>query len=274
VAILDGKVAVITGAARGIGLATARLFSEQGARVVLADLEEDVAREAADGLPGETLVVAGDLTAPGACEALIETTVDGWGTPDIIINNAGYTLRSLFHEMTEERFMRMLEIHLVVPYRVLRAAAPHLLAAAEAERERGEEIFRKVVNVSSVSGTTGNIGSANYASGKAGLLGLTKTLAKEWGPSKINVNAVAFGFIETRLTGPASADTTITIQGETEVLGLDPERRIDLSSIVPLGRAGTPEEAAGSIFLLCTPWADFVHGQVLTVNGGQMMGMS
>ena len=204
--VLDDKVAIVTGSARGIGKATAELLSEHGAKVVVNDLDGDAAQETADAIAGETAVYAGDLTAEGSPEALVQTALDAWGKIDIIVNNAGYTLDAPIHKMSDDWFQKMLDIHLVAPFRVIRAAAPHLREPAKAERERGEEVFRKIVNVSSISGTMGNAGQANYSAGKAGVVGLTKTLAKEWGQFKVNVNAVAFGWIETRLT--ASKDDT------------------------------------------------------------------
>src|ERR671923_414566 len=200
VGVLDGKAAIVTGSARGIGRATAELLAEQGARVLINDLDGDVAEQAASEISGETAVFGGDLTQDGVCEQLVQRAVDEFGQIDIIVNNAGYTWDGVAHKMTDDQFRAMLEIHTVVPFKVIRAAAPHIREPAKAERERGEETFRKIVNVSSVSGTMGNAGQANYSAAKAGVVGLTKTLAKEWGNFKINVNAIAFGFVETRLT--------------------------------------------------------------------------
>src|SRR3954470_19775388 len=190
--VLDGKAAIVTGSARGIGRATAELLSEQGARVLINDLDGDVAEQAASEIPGETAVFSGDLTKEGVCDDLVKKAADEFGQIDIIVNNAGYTWDGPVHKMTDQQFQAMLDIHNVVPFRVLRAAAPHLREPAKQEREEGREVFRKVVNVSSISGTMGNAGQANYSSGKSGVVGLTKTLAKEWGQFKINVNAVAF----------------------------------------------------------------------------------
>src|SRR5919199_3536139 len=197
--VLDGKAAIVTGSARGIGRATAELLAEQGARVLINDLDADVAEQAASEISGETTVFGGDLTKEGVPDQLVQKAVDEFGQIDIIVNNAGYTRDGVAHKMTDDQFQAMLDIHTVVPFRILRAAAPHLREPAKQEKEEGREVFRKVVNVSSTSGTMGNPGQANYASGKAGVVGLTKTMAKEWGPLKINVNAVAFSWIEKRM---------------------------------------------------------------------------
>jgi 3-oxoacyl-[acyl-carrier protein] reductase len=272
--VLDEKVAIVTGSARGIGRATAELLSEQGAKVLINDLDGDVAEQTASEIDGETVVYGGDLTAEGAPDEMVKTAVDAWGRLDIIVNNAGYTQDAPIHKMSDEQFQNMLDIHNVVPFRVLRAAAPHLREPAKQEREEGKEVFRKVVNVSSISGTMGNAGQANYSSGKAGVVGLTKTLAKEWGQFKINVNAVAFGYIETRLTASKEEANVMEIHGEKVQLGIPDQLRQMAPMLIPLGRPGSPEEAAGGVFFLCSPWSNFVHGQVLNVTGGQFSGMT
>jgi len=274
VGVLDGKAAIVTGSARGIGRATAELLAEQGARVLINDLDADVAEQASGEIAGETVVFSGDLTKDGACDLLVQTAVEAFGQLDIVVNNAGYTIDAPVHKMSDEQFQAMVEIHNAVPFRVLRAAAPHLREPAKKERDEGREVFRKVVNVSSVSGTMGNPGQANYASGKAGVVGLTKTLAKEWGQFKINVNAVAFGFIETRLTAAKEQDNTMEIGGKEVQLGIPEQLRQMASMLIPLGRPGTAQEAAGGVFFLCSPWSNYVHGQVLNVTGGQFTGMT
>ncbi|WP_320672458.1 SDR family NAD(P)-dependent oxidoreductase [Patulibacter defluvii] len=272
--VLDDKVAIVTGSARGIGRATAALLLEQGAKVVVNDLDADLARQAADELGGETSVFHGDLTKEGVPDALVQHAIDSWGKLDIVVNNAGYTLDAPVHKMRDDWFQRMLDIHVVAPFRIVRAAAPHLREPAKKEREEGREVFRKIVNVSSMSGTMGNAGQANYAAGKAGVVGLTKTLAKEWGQFKVNVNAVAFGWIETRLTAAKDESNVTEIDGQQVQLGIPDQLRELAPMMVPLGRPGTPEEAAGGIFFLCSPWSNYVHGQTLHVTGGQFGGMT
>jgi len=271
--ILDDKVAIVTGSARGIGRATAELLSAQGAKVVINDLDGDAAQQAASEIGGETAVFAGDLTKGDAPDKLVQAAIDSWGKLDIIVNNAGYTLDAPVHKMSDDWWQRMLDIHVTVPFKIVRAAAPHLREPAKAEKADGIEVFRKIVNVSSISGTMGNAGQANYSAGKSAVVGLTKTLAKEWGQFKINVNAVAFGWIETRLTASKVDDNQMEIDGEKVQLGIPEQMRGMASAVIPLGRPGTPEEAAGGVFFLCTPWSNFVHGQVLNVTGGQFTGM-
>ena len=272
--VLDGKAAIVTGSARGIGRATAELLAEHGANVVINDLDGDVAKEAAGEIAGETAIFAGDLTKERVPEKLVEVAVEAFGKIDIVVNNAGYTWDGPIHKMSDEQFQAMLDIHNVVPFRVLRAAAPYLREPAKKERDEGIEVFRKVVNVSSVSGTMGNAGQANYASGKSGVVGLTKTLAKEWGQFKINVNAVAFGFVDTRLTAAKESANTFDKDGQEIALGIPEQMRQMASMLIPLGRPATPGEAAGGVFFLCSPWSNYVHGQVLNVTGGQFTGMT
>jgi 3-oxoacyl-[acyl-carrier protein] reductase len=272
--VLDGKVAIVTGSARGIGRATAELLSSQGASVLINDLDKDVAEQTASEFSGETTVYAGDLTKEGEPDKLVQAAVDAWGKVDILVNNAGYTLDAPVHKMSDDWFQKMLDIHLVVPFRMIRAIAPHFREPAKQEKERGEEVFRKIVNISSTSGMFGNAGQANYSAGKLGVVGLTKTIAKEWGGFKVNVNAVAFGFIDTRLTQAKVDDNTMEIDGEKVQLGIPEQMRGMASMLIPLGRPASPEEAAGPVFFLCSPWADYVSGQVLNVTGAMFGGMT
>jgi 3-oxoacyl-[acyl-carrier protein] reductase len=274
--VLAGKAAIVTGSGRGIGRATAELLAAHGARVLISDLDGDAAAEACRALGTRGAVHAGDITAPGGAEAVVQAAVDAFGRIDIIVNNAGYNRDVPVHKMSDGDFQSMLDIHLVAPFRIIRAAAPYLREPAKLEASRGEEVFRKIVNVSSISGTAGAPLEVNYAAGKAGLVGITKALAKEWGRFKVNVNAVAFGFVETRLTGAAGADNVIRVGDQKVALGIrDREaERARAAELIPLGRWGTAEEAAGGVFLLCTPWSNYIHGQVLHVTGGLLAGMS
>src|SRR3954449_1912574 len=272
--VLDDKVAIVTGSARGIGRATAELRSEQGEKVVINDLDGDVAEQAAGEIKGDTAVFGGDLTKGDAPDKLIQTAIDSFGKIDIIVNNAGYTLDAPIHKMSDDWFQKMLDIHLVVPFRVIHAAPPHLRESVKVECEQGQEVFRKIVNISSTSGMFGNPGQVNYSAGKLGVVGLTKTLAKEWGQFKVNVNAVAFGFIDTRLTQAKDDENTMEVDGEKVQLGIPEQMRGMASMLIPLGRPATPEEAAGPVFFLCSPWANYVSGQVLNVTGGMFGGMT
>jgi 3-oxoacyl-[acyl-carrier protein] reductase len=272
--VLDEKVAIVTGSARGIGRATAEILASQGAKVLINDLDGDVAEQTASEIDGDAIVFAGDLTEPGVPDKLVEKVIGEWGRVDILVNNAGYTLDAPIHKMSDEWFQKMLDIHSIVPFRMCRAVAPHMREPAKQERERGEEVFRKIVNVSSISGTMGNAGQANYSSGKSAVVGLTKTLAKEWGQFRINVNAVAFGYIETRLTASKDDTNVAEIGGEKVQLGIPDQLRGMAAMLIPLGRPGTPQEAAGGVFFLCSPWSNYVSGQVLNITGGQFTGMT
>ncbi len=272
--VLEGKSAIVTGSARGIGRATAELLVSQGAQVLINDLDTDVAKQASEEIDGQTAVFAGDLTSGDTPEKLVQAAIDAFGKIDIVVNNAGYTVDAPIHKMSDEQFQAMLDIHTVVPFKVIRAAAPHLREPAKKEREEGREVFRKIVNVSSTSGTFGNAGQANYSSAKAGVVGLTKTLAKEWGQFKVNVNAVAFGFIDTRLTQAKVEGNEMEIHGEKVQLGIPEQLRQMASMLIPLGRPASPEEAAGGVFFLCSPWSNYVHGQTLHITGGMFGGMT
>jgi 3-oxoacyl-[acyl-carrier protein] reductase len=273
--LLDGKSAIITGSARGIGRATADLFASEGAKVLVNDIDGDVAEQAAGEIDGETAVFAGDLTADGVPDKLVETAVEAFGSVDIVINNAGYTWDGVIHKMSDEQFQAMLDIHTIVPFRVIRAIAPHWREAAKQEQGEGKEVFRKLVNITSISGTMGNAGQANYSAAKAGVVGLTKTVAKEWGQFKINCNAVAFGFVETRLTQAKEKGEKIEAAhtGQEVELGIPEQMRAMASMTIPLGRPAQPEEAAGPVLFLSSGLSNYIHGQVLNVTGGQFVGM-
>lgn len=269
---LDAKTALVTGAGRGIGREVALQLAAEGARVVLNDLDEQPVNEVAAEIRaagGEAVTVPGSVTADGFADRFVQTAVDKFGGVDIIINNAGYTWDAVIQKMTNEQWYAILDLHLKAPFDILRAAQPVISKAVKAEKAQGLQVHRKVVNISSVAGVYGNVGQANYASAKAGIVGLTKTLAKEWGRYNVNVNCVAFGFILTRLTdAPADAGATITVEGRELRVGVNPQVLEALKSSIPLGRPGTPKEAAGSVVMLTYPEADYVSGQLLVTGGG------
>jgi len=269
---LKGKVALISGSGRGIGRALALKLAGEGARVVVNDLDEEPAAEVVDQITkagGEAIACVGSVSADGFADRFVGAAMEAYGGLDIIVNNAGYTWDSVIQKMTDEQFQTMLDVHLVAPFRILRAAAEPIRLLAKKEAEEGREVFRKVVNISSMAGTNGNAGQVNYSSAKAALVGLTKTLSKEWGRYKVNVNCVAYGFIETRLTQALGGeDNTISIEGRDFQVGVPESTRRTLPLMAPLGRAGTPEEAAGAVYLFCIPESNYVSGQVLLVGGG------
>jgi 3-oxoacyl-[acyl-carrier protein] reductase len=269
---LSGKVAYITGSGRGIGRALALKLAGDGASVVVSDLDEAPAEETAKAIRdagGKAVTCIGNITAPDFGDRFIKTGLDAFGGVDIIVNNAGYTLDGVIQKMTDEQFQTMLDVHVVAPFRILRAAAEPIRLFAKKEAAEGREVFRKVVNVSSMSGTNGNAGQVNYSSAKAALVGMTKTMSKEWGRFKVNVNCVAFGFIDTRLTKPFDDPASkIVIEGKEVQAGVPGAALSALPMMVPLGRAGTTEEAAGGIYLLCIPESNYISGQVLLVGGG------
>jgi 3-oxoacyl-[acyl-carrier protein] reductase len=272
---LEGKVALVTGSGRGIGQAIARKLSSEGARLVINDLDALPAAETATELRAagaEAVVCAGSVTEDGFAERFVQAALDAYGGIDIVVNNAGFTWDNVIQKMSDEQFDAIVDLHLRAPFRILRAASEYLRAAAKRESEAGAPVHRKVVNVSSVSGTVGNPGQANYSAAKAGVIGLTRALAKEWGRYRVNVNAVAFGVIETRLTAaPAHGGATIDVEGRRIAVGLNPEAFRALDRLIPLGRPGTVEEAAGAVYLLCLPEANYISGEVVTCGGGYKM---
>ncbi|HTV71422.1 MAG TPA: SDR family oxidoreductase [Rhizobiaceae bacterium] len=268
---LDGKCAYVTGAGRGIGRAVALKLASEGANLVINDLDETVAQDTVATIAsggGKAVAVAGSVSDESFGDRFIEAGLQSFGGVDIIVNNAGYTWDAMIQGMSDAQFDAMLDVHLKAPFRILRAAAEPIRLRAKAEAEKGEEVFRKVVNISSVAGLGGNMGQANYAAAKAGIVGLTKTLAKEWGRHKVNVNCVAFGYIETRLTAATETKDTLTIDGNDVKVGIPEKVVTSFRAMIPIGRAGTPEEAAGGVYLFCAPESNYVSGQVLIVGGG------
>jgi 3-oxoacyl-[acyl-carrier protein] reductase len=270
--LLEGKVAIITGSGRGIGRAAAELLARHGARIVVADIDAGPSEEAAGAIRdqgGEAISMPGDVTDKAFPSLIVDCAIKRLGGLDIIVNNAGYTWDAVIHKMTDAQWEAILAVHLTAPFRLIRAASGYLRETAKQEKAAsGQARARKIVNISSTSGTRGNSGQANYSSGKAGILGLTRTLAKEWGQFNIQVNAVAFGRIDTRLTQPKEKEEKIR-RGDAEIaIGIPSERLERTTPLIPLGRPGTPEEGAGAIFFFASPFSNYVSGQVLEVTGG------
>ncbi len=272
--LLDGKSAIVTGSGRGIGRAIAIMFAQHGAWVVVNDLDGDVAESVVNEIKaagGSAVACVGSVTAPGFPEKIAKTAAEEFGGIDIIVNNAGYTWDGVMQNITDEMWDAMIEVHLTAPFKIVRAAMPYMRDVAKQEIAEGKRVHRKIINVSSTSGVAGNPGQANYAAGKMGIVGVTKTLAKEWGRFNINVNAVAYGFIDTRLTQSKESQTPVHV-GENEIqLGIPDTMRQMAVNFIPLGRPGTPEEAAGPVLFLASPLSDYVTGTVMLVTGGSYM---
>jgi 3-oxoacyl-[acyl-carrier protein] reductase len=268
---LAGKVALVTGGGRGIGFAVAQKLAACGAAVMINDLDPGPLSQAHAVIASEGGRVAqasGDITAPEFPNKLVAQTLEELGGLDIIVNNAGYTWDNVIQKTTDEQFQAMLDIHIVAPFRVLRAAANHIREAAKREIAEGRAVTRKVVNITSISGTNGIAGQAGYSSGKSALIGFTRTMAKEWGRYHVTVNAVGFGIIDTRLTQALGPEAKISVKGRDIAVGVPTSFRESLASTIPLGRAGTPEEAAGPVLFFCSPLSDYVTGETLIVSGG------
>ncbi len=269
---LENKVALITGGGRGIGKEIALKLASEGAKIVLNDLDEEPANAVVEeivAMGGEAFALVESVTEKDFAEHFTSAAIDKFGTIDILINNAGYTWDNVIQKMSDEQWDAVQAVHLTAPFKILRAAQPYFKQQAKDEDEAGKEGFRKVINISSVVGMNGNPGQINYAAAKAGLIGLTKTLSKEWGRYRVNVNAVAFGFIETRLTlGNSKNDKTIQVDGKEIGVGVSPEILEMSKMLIPLGRPGTAKEAAASVYLLCIPESDYISGQVLSCSGG------
>ncbi|WP_034296024.1 SDR family NAD(P)-dependent oxidoreductase [Herbaspirillum sp. RV1423] len=270
---LEGKVAIVSGSGRGIGREIALKLASEGAALVINDLDETVAaavvREIIAG-GGRAVICGGNVTAPDFAARFVDTALSSYGRLDIVVNNAGYTWDNVIQKMSDEQWDAIMDVHVTAPFRILRAASEYFRRAAKEEAEQGVEVFRKVVNISSVSGVMGNAGQANYSAAKSAINGLTKALAKEWGRYKVNVNSVAFGLIKTRLTeATAGDDATINISGQEIKVGVNRQLMKNLETMIPMGRAGTPAEAAGAVYLFCIPESNYISGQVVVCGGGR-----
>ena len=269
---LEGKVAIVTGLGRGIGAAIARKLASEGAAIVVNDLDEGPAGETLAALRaegGKAIAVNGDVAAVDFGERLVAQTLRDLGRIDIVVNNAGYIWNTAIQNHSDEQWYAMMDVHATAPFRILRALTPYLREASREEKAGGNGVTRKVVLISSASAVYGAATQFAYATAKAALFGMTRSLCKEWGRYQVTVNCVAFGYIDTRLTqrldaGPA----TIDVHGQKHKVGLPPEYSQGILDATPLGRFGRPEDAADGVYLFCAPESDFVSGQTLVVGGG------
>ena len=272
---LEGKVAIVTGSGRGIGQAIAQKLASEGAKLIVNDLDAGPAEETIAkirALGSDAVSCIGDVTAADFGTRIVNTALDGFGGIDIIVNNAGYAWDGVIQKMTDEQWYAMLDVHATAPFRILRAASDFIRNAAKKEKDEGRGVNRKVVNISSIAGIYGNAGQMGYSAGKAAIIGMTKTMAKEWGRYRVNVNCVAFGLIQTRMTQPVGSGAAVAKIGEREVkMGIQPEFIEFMNRMIPLGRGGTPEEAAGAVYLMCIPESDYISGEVVLASGGFVM---
>tara|TARA_Y100001949_G_scaffold44738_1_gene36866 strand:- start:70 stop:906 length:837 start_codon:yes stop_codon:yes gene_type:complete len=270
---LEGKVALITGSGRGIGRELALMLSKDGAHIVVNDLDADPANQTVEDITamgGKAVACNGSVTDDDFPERFINTALDTFGGLDIIVNNAGYTWDNVIQKMDDKQWQAILDCHITAPFRILRAAQPHIKRLFLEEKEKGITNYRKVVNISSTSGMNGNAGQVNYSTAKAGVVGMAKTMAKEWGRYNVNVNAVGFGLIKTRLTDADAEkeESTIDIEGNKIKVGVNSAVFQYAKTMIPLGRPGTPQEAAGAIYMFCIPESNYVTGQILMCHGG------
>ena len=274
---LAGKVALVTGAGRGIGRAVAMKLASEGARVFVNDLDAEPMQaviEAIGDAGGVAAGLAGSVTGEGFADDLVGGALDALGGLDIIVNNAGYIWNSTIQNQTDEQITAMLDVHAGAPIRILRAAQPHFRERFRAESAEGLRIVRKVVNISSMAAVYGMPAAVSYAAGKGAVVGMTNGLAREWGRLQVTVNAVAFGYIDTRLTQRFgdTAHPTIEVEGRAHKVGFPEEQQEDLTRLIPLQRLGTAEDAANGVYLFCIPESDYITGQTLVVGGGLTTG--
>ncbi len=249
---LDGRVALVTGAGRGIGKAIAERLAADGAAVVVNDVDEDVARAATEALP-RAAFAAGSVADAAATDELVAVAEREFGGLDVVVNNAGLTRDAPLHKMTDEVWDAVVDVVLRGTFNVCRSAARLL-------RTKDAAYNRKVVNITSINGIYGVAFNTNYSAAKAGVIGLTKALAREWATSRVNVNAVAPGYIEgTRLTAA---------RGEGDAFGIPPEALASIQAAIPIGRSGQPADVAALVAWLASPESDYVTGQVVETHGG------
>ncbi|KAL4928384.1 SDR family NAD(P)-dependent oxidoreductase [Aspergillus undulatus] len=277
--LLAGQVAIITGAGQGIGAEAARLFANEGAKVIVADIDGAKANAVVDAInaaeTNRAIAVVGDILDDKYIQTLVDKAAEfGNGKIHTIVNNAGFTWDGVIHKITDKQWDTMLAVHNTAPFKLVRAAAKYFRV------KDGEP--RIVINISSTSGLHGNAGQANYALAKAGVVGLTRTIAKEWGPQfGVRSNTIAFGFVKTRLTAAKENGAFITTPDGTKVaLGI-PGKQVAAKEggegkpktypDIPLGRPASPEEAARSVLAVASPLLSYVNGETIRVTGGRNM---
>lgn len=268
---LEGKVALVSGSGRGIGREIALKLASEGANIIVNDLDTDPANEVVEEIKqsgSQAVACVGSVTDAAFADVFVQSAIDNFSGIDIVVNNAGYTWDNVIQKMSDEQWYAMIDVHLTAPFRILRAAQPFIKKYTSEDKDKGIDNFRKVVNISSLAGTCGNAGQINYSAGKAGIIGMTKTLAKEWGRYQVNVNAVAFGLIETRLTTGVAGESSINVDGHEIEVGVSEQNMQMAKAMIPLGRVGTAAEAAGAVYLFCLPEANYISGQTVVCSGG------
>ena len=266
---LSGKTALVTGTAQGIGRALALKLAAEGANIFANDLDQDGLKtlEAEIRAAGGNFIgFPGDITEEDFGDRAVEACLSRFGDLDILVNNAGYIWNSRIVNHTDEQWDAMLDVHATAPFRLLRAAGRHF---RQQHKAGNTESARKVVNVSSISGLYGVDTQFSYSAAKSALIGMTRSLAKDWGRYNVTVNCVAFGHIDTRLTQAFDSEIPeIEVKGQKRKVGV-PTAAVELNKrMTPLGRVGTPEDGAGAILLFCLPESDFITGEIIVASGG------
>ncbi|GAB7353337.1 hypothetical protein MBLNU459_g3827t1 [Dothideomycetes sp. NU459] len=267
--MVQDHVILITGAAQGIGREAAIQLARNGAKIAINDVDATKANATVQELVDagyEAMAITGDLLDENVPGQLIQKVLDKWGKVNCLVNNAGFCFDAAIHKMEEAKFDIIMKIHNYVPYRLVKALSGHWMDPKNANMPKS------IVNVSSTSGLHGAMGQINYSTAKAGILGLTKTVAAEWGRYNVRCNAVAYGWIDTRITRPPTAETTLQLGSQTIAPGI-PEnaKKWRDTSDIPLGRMGTPEEAASVILFLASPMANYISGTCIECTGGRFM---